>query len=516
MYKLKKYSSLPVIVVEDHHEVLPHIYRAIGSKHLPLDGLTMVHFDSHPDMLIPVDMPAETVFNKEELFDSLSIENWILPAVYAGHINHVVWVKPPWCGQIQDRTSSFYVGQCAHTGKIRTTCTESYFLSEILYVPEHQLMNKRLLTFTVMTLCPDNWDILTSTHGDLHLHTKPATLDVKTDKNEYNSQSKSSENNICKNIPLIDKTSVCGVCKDSRKQQSKMEEVDQDGLNMHRCEKCGSCFKHPITEERDCASFKKCKLEFTFEKETDNELVINHSGDSTGAHDHTGADKHTDRHSNRENITPLGKVNLSPLVEHLTGRSFVLDIDLDFFSTQNPFKELYGADQYKILQDLYRFSPPESTREEHLVECVRQREAQFCGLRDVFTSLDKDPVADISHPRSDLIIQLVSSLTTTTRCPTTVDFALLHEAGCTCDDTELPHHVSSLSQISALVDISQDFLSHLPKPTLVTIARSSSDDYCPASQVDHIQTEVLSMLQDLYLEISLTEDYDVTTLDGST
>ena len=29
----------------------------------------LLHFDSHPDLLIPYEMPADTVFNKEELFE---------------------------------------------------------------------------------------------------------------------------------------------------------------------------------------------------------------------------------------------------------------------------------------------------------------------------------------------------------------------------------------------------------------------------------------------------------------
>ena len=55
--------------------------------------------------------------------------------------------------------------------------------------------------------------------------------------------------------------------------------------------------------------------------------------------------------------------------------------------------------------------------------------------------------------------------------PVPVDYSLLHEGGCTCDDTELPHHISSNSQISVLVDCVQDVVSHLKKPTIVTVAR---------------------------------------------
>ena len=60
---------------------------------------------------------------------SLSIENWILPAVYAGHFSHVVWFKPPWCTQIQDKVVDCYVGKCEKTGTIR------YELSSIMTKP---------------------------------------------------------------------------------------------------------------------------------------------------------------------------------------------------------------------------------------------------------------------------------------------------------------------------------------------------------------------------------------------
>jgi hypothetical protein len=41
------------------------------------------------------------------------------------------------------------------------------------------------------------------------------------------------------------------------------------------------------------------------------------------------------------------------------GDPFILDIDLDFFSTRNPFRGLYeNANLYSRLRELYNFQPP--------------------------------------------------------------------------------------------------------------------------------------------------------------
>ena len=52
-----------------------------------------------------------------------------------------------------------------------------------------------------------------------------------------------------------------------------------------------------------------------------------------------------------------------------------------------------------------------------------------------------------------------------------MDFDWLHEIGSGCDDTELPHHVSSEHEIEDLICAVEDVLGTLPQPKLVTIAR---------------------------------------------
>ena len=49
----------------------------------------------------------------------MSIENWMMPALYAGHIDHVLWVKPPWADQLPEGNQSIHIGKHKDTGKLR-------------------------------------------------------------------------------------------------------------------------------------------------------------------------------------------------------------------------------------------------------------------------------------------------------------------------------------------------------------------------------------------------------------
>lgn len=85
--QLRRFEKIPIFIVEDHNHVLEFIYRCLGARRLPFGGNKIIHFDSHPDLTIPKSMPAEFVRNKEKLLESLSIENWLMPTTYAGHIS---------------------------------------------------------------------------------------------------------------------------------------------------------------------------------------------------------------------------------------------------------------------------------------------------------------------------------------------------------------------------------------------------------------------------------------------
>uniref|UniRef100_A0A2K6GLP4 Chromosome 5 open reading frame 22 n=1 Tax=Propithecus coquereli TaxID=379532 RepID=A0A2K6GLP4_PROCO len=401
---LRCYPELPVWVVEDHQEVLPFIYRAIGSKHLPASNIRFLHFDSHPDLLIPVNMPADTVFDKETLFGELSIENWIMPAVYAGHFSHVIWLHPTWAQQIREGKHHFLVGKDTSTTTIRVTSTDYYFLSDGLYVPEDQLENQKPLQLDVIMV-------------------KPYKLGNSQEENDAVSSAKkpklaleNSENTVPNNCDSYSE----GLEKDTVTQRS-----DQTCLEP-------SC----SSESQECQTTV-----------------------STG-----------------EILEILKKED-----------AFVLDIDLDFFSVKNPFKEMFTQEEYKILQELYQFKKPGTNlTEEDLVDIVDTRIHQLEDLEATFADLcDGDDEETVQRWASNPV----------------------HQAGLTCDYSELPHHISTEQEIEHLIQSVYYILKSLPKPTVVTIARSSLDDYCPSEQVDTIQEKVFHVLRSLYGTLDIQQVY---------
>ena len=64
----------------------------------------------------------------------------------------------------------------------------------------------------------------------------------------------------------------------------------------------------------------------------------------------------------QDDFPELGKVFRQYIARE--GDPFILDIDLDFFSTRNPFRGLYeNADLYFHLQELYNFQRPEDEQD---------------------------------------------------------------------------------------------------------------------------------------------------------
>lgn len=85
----------------------------------------------------------------------------------------------------------------------------------------------------------------------------------------------------------------------------------------------------------------------------------------------------------------LSKKTFKKLSRDLKPLPFVLDIDLDFFSTQNPFLEVYSEKQRAMMREIYNFQPPKSRDVDSLLLHQEERNAYFCKLEQVLTEAQR-------------------------------------------------------------------------------------------------------------------------------
>ncbi|XP_065676613.1 UPF0489 protein C5orf22 homolog isoform X1 [Hydra vulgaris] len=377
---MPKQSAIPVVICEYHHEVLQYIHRSIASKKLSYANLKMVHLDSHPDLGFPKHLLAQDCYNKEVMYNNLEIADWILPLMYCGHLEKLIWLKPPWAEQIPNCTTFFVVGEDKDTKGLRVTCNEEYFLEDGLYTCSNQLNNSQNVVLQV-----------------------------------------------CQTSDLIN-------------------EIDE---------------KEKLNEFTNAQS-KKIKLD-----------------------------------------------KACTYIRPIDGEKYILDIDLDYFSVTNPFLKDYTKEEYSRLRQIYNVSiPKDRSSEKHLSSFVKETQKKYQELENIIKAFAEDSHIEETNENKEMLIFLKKLKDR--KCGEKIDWELVHAAGLT---TELPHHISSEEKIFDLIQEMSLLLQKLPAPSLITIARSAEDEYCPPNQVDMIERCVLKVLQDKYTNIEVTYDYkDLTRL----
>uniref|UniRef100_G3MP00 Uncharacterized protein n=1 Tax=Amblyomma maculatum TaxID=34609 RepID=G3MP00_AMBMU len=202
-------------------------------------------------------------------------------------------------------------------------------------------------------------------------------------------------------------------------------------------------------------------------------------------------------------------------------RQVVLDIDLDFYSTQDPFSLMLTANQMARLRKLYHWDWPKDVRDTQKIKVAqegRARQLKFLRacleqqLHGSSSVLEQSAHGD-GHEEPlcpDELIALCNDLREQPPIGETLHADLIHDAGCTCDlDSTLPHHRSSKEEVLDLIANTASFLQSLcVVPALITIARSSIDAYCPPEEVDFIQDSVIDMLKSVYGDLDVQLDYD--------
>lgn len=90
--------TIPVVLVEEHHEAFIAWHHAIREQWLPASGIDLLHVDSHADMELPhlrraLPAPDDPVDVANFTYHELDIASFIWPAVYQGIFDRVTWLK---------------------------------------------------------------------------------------------------------------------------------------------------------------------------------------------------------------------------------------------------------------------------------------------------------------------------------------------------------------------------------------------------------------------------------------
>lgn len=155
-------SSTPVFIVEEHSEALLCLQRAMRRGVLPMTNITLIHYDAHPDLSLPQHLTSDLVYSPTELLDTLrntesGIAEWIMPLVFAGHINQIVWIRSPWSRQLADGAYCIHVGEAsvAHTllenKYLVADCKAPYFANDGMSASVSPLEHSKLLKLHVTT-----------------------------------------------------------------------------------------------------------------------------------------------------------------------------------------------------------------------------------------------------------------------------------------------------------------------------------------------------------------------------
>jgi len=486
---------LPVHVVEDHNDALPWIYRAIGSKRIPFCDNKMIHFDSHPDLGIPKDLTADQVFDKASLFSEISIENWILPAVFAGHISHVVWVMPPWCDQMPPNVDVVCrVGRSIVDGGIRIDLALPYFLEEGLWAPTNELTDSKdlhLQTIMIGATVPSadsQRDIERVSRSLFESSSSSPSIILDVDLDFFSTLNPFKVMLTPKQFELLQKVYFF-----------RFPSVDKESLDEEVA-------KRALTERREQVeileqfflSLPSTLLELDIKK-IDFPIVSSpRYSSSPSSSSSSGNCSSSSTNDGERDMNDTGDRSVKDIIDVDALKKLVEDI---IQSPPDGLKKKFTPDA-------------EVRRAERCINNARKTDINWVDKATESGASEDDDSAKDGQAETNgngTFNSMENTSSPTSSSPSSemeIDWEILHWGGLTCDSTPLPHHVSDEAEINRLIQVFSHFLVEMfapdgkrcSSPSLITVARSSNDDYCPPEAVDEIQRKTVAALQTVFKE----------------
>jgi hypothetical protein len=205
----------------------------------------------------------------------------------------------------------------------------------------------------------------------------------------------------------------------------------------------------------------------------------------------TDESNHKDSSSTTKRIYSLDATLINELLEN---KQFLLDIDLSFFSTDDPIRKQFDENEYEILRYVYTRIVQEQTDNE-ILQYISNRESILEQIRIAMNDYLVDPKSDQTIHTDSIYLSALIAIIRHKK----FDWKSIHEYGMHLSDTRPPLHVSSEGMILYLIESMAKILEAIKKtPFLITLSKCVTDGYCSLEQSDFIQLNLEKKLGKLY------------------
>jgi len=202
------------------------------------------------------------------------------------------------------------------------------------------------------------------------------------------------------------------------------------------------------------------------------------------------------------------------------GQPWVLDIDEDFFSCNNPYRDgfeaCFGKSTFTLLKTLYD-SEIEHSGEQNDDDLMKKIFNKKLFVRSSTEYLKHTLVRQMIRILNKAgkngkvlmkkFYQIFNHHYQTTGYKANIkpeDLFNFDELNDTGEMTGLPHHISELDEITSMGNTTQRLLKSMDRPLYVTLATSRSDRYLPDCQAQLIHGMLDEMMETVYKRVKVT------------
>ena len=230
------------------------------------------------------------------------------------------------------------------------TLDDPYFLTEALYAPESQLTNIKRATLHIITIRPDKWSSDSDSAGSPSLSSEELSQShgiaqqslIHSTRTHRNSESSGSSTKVDEKLD--------GVCEDNElgKRRHCLSNIEAQ-------EKSTDDVKQMCRDPTPIRSkIRKVEGKGDAFDDTTGQRKTDSSGEATGM----VLPNRTPTAAGAGSSSFTDQRWLVELQEKLEGRPYILDIDLDFYSTKDPFQNECSPGLTTLLQQLFQFNLP--------------------------------------------------------------------------------------------------------------------------------------------------------------